>query len=276
MVPSSFISLIKGRFHQLSNAQIEMNGIVHCFSFVECDLVVDRGTCTGQFNRYYYDPAVGACKLFSYTGCGGNLNNFKSLSECNQRCICTRPVDAGPCNQGTLRYFYNKATSLCQLFVFGGCNGNNNNFPTEGACSDVCRITDVPQRCTKRPEYGTCTNTTLRYFYDKNCDCCQTFQYSGCEGNHNNFETEEHCLSKCTNFDVSTTSPTTSTTQPTTTSVIPARCLERKDKGPCNAKIVRYFYNKRTNTCEFFLWGGCGGTSNNFRSRRFCAQTCRI
>lgn len=251
-------------------------------SFSECDLPLDIGTCSGQVSRYYYDPASRQCKLFSYTGCGGNLNNFESMRECNRRCICYRPVDAGPCNQQTLRYFYNKATKLCQLFVYGGCNGNNNNFQKEDVCNDLCKRYDVPPRCTRRPEYGTCTNTTQRYFYDHKCGCCQTFQYSGCEGNNNNFETEKQCLDKCTGIDTTTEASTITSNSPlgqtTTTAKVPEnlpdRCKERKAKGPCNSKIVRYYYNAKKNQCEYFLWGGCGGTTNNFRSRRFCVQSC--
>ena len=202
------------------------------------------------------------------------------MAECNRRCICSRPVDAWPCNKQTLRYFYNKATRLCQLFVYGGCNGNNNNFPSEIACNDVCKKYDVPQRCARRPEYGTCSNTTLRYYYDQNCECCQTFKYSGCDGNNNNFETERQCLSKCSGLETSSSSTTSTTTSPVTTTkipdTVPERCRQRSDKGPCSSKIVRYYYNSRKNRCEFFLWGGCGGTANNFRSRRFCMQMCSV
>lgn len=188
-----------------------------------------------------------------------------------------------------MRYFYNQATGLCQLFIYGGCDGNNNRFKTEEACNNVCKTEDVRPRCLKRPEYGHCSNVTERFYYDSNCKCCQTFQYSGCKGNNNNFKTEQQCLSRCSSADSEATSttgpatvtvtsststvPTTSTSE-TTTNNLPARCLPRRDKGPCNSKIVRYYFDKKANNCKYFLWGGCGGNSNNFRSRRFCVQTC--
>ena len=36
--------------------------------------------------RYYFNRNVGACEKFSFGGCGGNDNNFKSEDECNQKC----------------------------------------------------------------------------------------------------------------------------------------------------------------------------------------------
>ena len=252
----------------------------YCLFVSECDLSVDRGTCSGKFNRYYYDSSSGQCKMFYYTGCGGNLNNFQSLSECNKRCICSRPVDEGPCDKRRLRYFYNQGTKLCQLFVYGGCDGNNNNFRSEEACENVCG-SDVKPRCLRRPEYGHCSNQTERYYYDSNCGCCQTFTYSGCKGNNNNFVSEQRCLNICLGAERSTVpTSSTSTTVPTTSSATddprPARCHFEKKRGPCSSQIRRYYYDKRVNSCKIFLWSGCGGNGNNFRSRRFCTQTCAL
>ena len=36
------------------------------------------------------------------------------------------------------RYFFNKTSSKCEEFIFGGCQGNWNNFPTESGCEDAC------------------------------------------------------------------------------------------------------------------------------------------
>ena len=46
--------------------------------------------------------------------------------------ICYLPQKPGP-NEGSCyayfpRYFYNSRTGRCQFFVYGGCNGNANNF----------------------------------------------------------------------------------------------------------------------------------------------------
>ncbi|VDM62070.1 unnamed protein product [Angiostrongylus costaricensis] len=36
--------------------------------------------------RYYYDAASKLCRSFTFTGCGGNENNFRTKGECTQFC----------------------------------------------------------------------------------------------------------------------------------------------------------------------------------------------
>lgn len=46
-------------------------------------------------------------------------------------------------------------------------------------------------------EKGTCSDSIQRYTYNVNMAKCLLFEYSGCEGNLNNFETVEECESVC-------------------------------------------------------------------------------
>uniref|UniRef100_A0A0K0DB35 BPTI/Kunitz inhibitor domain-containing protein n=1 Tax=Angiostrongylus cantonensis TaxID=6313 RepID=A0A0K0DB35_ANGCA len=38
-------------------------------------------------SRYYYDRDTDTCRLFYYSGCKGNNNNFGSLVECQKLCV---------------------------------------------------------------------------------------------------------------------------------------------------------------------------------------------
>lgn len=49
----------------------------------------DRGTCAGQFIRWHWDAERRTCQVFTYSGCGGNGNNFASREECFA--VCHRP-----------------------------------------------------------------------------------------------------------------------------------------------------------------------------------------
>ncbi|KAH9509637.1 U-actitoxin-Avd3l, partial [Bulinus truncatus] len=51
-----------------------------------CLQPVDRGTCTGNYIRYYYNKNTGSCQQFTYSGCGGNYNRFNSLDQCRKSC----------------------------------------------------------------------------------------------------------------------------------------------------------------------------------------------
>ncbi|XP_015272265.1 PREDICTED: complement component C8 gamma chain [Gekko japonicus] len=52
-------------------------------------------------------------------------------------------------------------------------------------------------------------------------------------------------------------------------------CRLNMDAGPCLGSATRYFYNATSRTCETFIYGGCLGNGNNFRSEKACLQTCR-
>ncbi|KAF2898041.1 hypothetical protein ILUMI_08137, partial [Ignelater luminosus] len=53
---------------------------------VACSLPKDVGPCKSNVDRWYFDNVNGKCEVFSYSGCQGNHNNFKSLGQCKEVC----------------------------------------------------------------------------------------------------------------------------------------------------------------------------------------------
>ncbi|VDN37910.1 unnamed protein product [Cylicostephanus goldi] len=51
-----------------------------------CSLPMVVGSCTAPVTRFYYDASSGSCQRFTYSGCGGNANNFQSLASCQATC----------------------------------------------------------------------------------------------------------------------------------------------------------------------------------------------
>uniref|UniRef100_A0A0L8IDI7 EGF-like domain-containing protein n=2 Tax=Octopus bimaculoides TaxID=37653 RepID=A0A0L8IDI7_OCTBM len=47
----------------------------------------DSGYCHETYEAYYFDRNKNQCLTFNYTGCGGNVNNFKSLEECQKNTL---------------------------------------------------------------------------------------------------------------------------------------------------------------------------------------------
>lgn len=69
--------------------------------------------------------------------------SFEPLGNiCNHCCLdsdaCTLPEDPGPCSNSTVRWYYDSDSEKCQQFMYGGCDGNSNNFQTIEECIGRC------------------------------------------------------------------------------------------------------------------------------------------
>ena len=51
---------------------------------------------------------------------------------------CTLPSDKGPCKASILRWYFNTQAGECQVFSYGGCRGNKNNFQSRKECEKGC------------------------------------------------------------------------------------------------------------------------------------------
>ncbi|RCN30695.1 Kunitz/Bovine pancreatic trypsin inhibitor domain protein [Ancylostoma caninum] len=52
---------------------------------------------------------------------------------------CFLPVRRGRCRASIERWAYNAETNRCHIFSYGGCDGNENNFPDKHSCRRACR-----------------------------------------------------------------------------------------------------------------------------------------
>lgn len=57
---------------------------------------------------------------------------------------------------------------------------------------------------------------------------------------------------------------------------MPAICRIPKDPGPCSEHDLRFFYDIENEDCKTFIYGGCGGNANHFRSRDECMHVCEV
>eukprot|EP01084_Bolivina_argentea_P195045 334702_1 len=51
-----------------------------------CSLPGITGSCSSLIDRWYYNTHDSECKYFTWSGCGGNNNNFKTLQLCQETC----------------------------------------------------------------------------------------------------------------------------------------------------------------------------------------------
>nr|ADF50033.1 beta-bungarotoxin b chain isoform 3 [Bungarus flaviceps] len=52
----------------------------------DCDKPPNKKRCTGHIPAFYYNPQRKTCERFSYGGCKGNGNHFKTPQLCMCRC----------------------------------------------------------------------------------------------------------------------------------------------------------------------------------------------
>ncbi|XP_053682403.1 papilin [Sabethes cyaneus] len=240
------------------------------FDVRSCFVEVDSGDreCSEWERRYFYDRSSGTCMDFTYTGCGGNENNFVSFDDCDRACgkaedACSLRPAYGRCSENETRWYYDQRSQRCYSFTFSGCQGNANNFHSEQECEQQCRpAAPAPAPgpagsvCDEPYDYGTGNEPTIVYVYNKEQASCGQNYYSGEGGNGNRFGSQEQCERQCGEYrgvDV---------------------CKEAKDAGPCDETLPKFYFDSLTGSCHSFNYSGCEGNGNRFATSEECETAC--
>lgn len=51
---------------------------------------------------------------------------------------CEAKPETGPCRASLRHWYYNRETGNCEMFMYGGCRGNKNNYLTRESCMQTC------------------------------------------------------------------------------------------------------------------------------------------
>lgn len=177
----------------------------------ECLLPPRLGNCSESFTSYHYDVTEKRCKSFTFTGCGGNENNFATEEECRLTCgrtnrklpslqlpQCLFPKDPGSCFNFTQRFYYDDEVRHCKEFNYGGCKGNQNNFLTLEECKTKCGFHEgwtLPDICRNAVPKRKCTFIKQLFTFSVKENRC--VPYKGCSIHGNSFKTKRDCLDVC-------------------------------------------------------------------------------
>ncbi|XP_055924217.1 PI-stichotoxin-She2a-like [Argiope bruennichi] len=52
-------------------------------------------------------------------------------------------------------------------------------------------------------------------------------------------------------------------------------CRLPKQVGYCKASFPRYYFDHEKNECVYFIYGGCMGNDNNFKTEEECERVCK-
>ena len=83
---SYFFLTTKQAWKQINSFLLSLRLFLILISAEICALPAEQGNCFGNKRRWYYDGASGQCSTFTYGGCKGNGNNFKTKEECEAEC----------------------------------------------------------------------------------------------------------------------------------------------------------------------------------------------
>jgi len=101
------------------------------------------------------------------------------------------------------------------------------------------------------------------YYYDVPTASCKIFNYGGCGGNKNKFDSPQECMDACSVKGREKGVPEAGCNQ----------CeLQAQQTDTCPTRGSRWAYNSRRDLCEPFT--GCPGLVNNFDTELACADKC--
>lgn len=229
-----------------------------------CLLPKAPGNCRAHVPSFFFNAESASCESFVYTGCKGNDNRFATQDACADKCKahfakseasdatqvaspvadhdtaasaaqssdpCLLPKAAGNCRAHVPSFYFNSAAGNCESFVYTGCKGNDNRFPNQDACLDMCKAhlaksgadgsaqqqTPVVQvavknevtgegltrqeRCslppTKTEGVFSCLAFIPSWTFNTTSQACEPYVYGGCGKTANLYSNEQDCKAAC-------------------------------------------------------------------------------
>ncbi|XP_023658627.1 boophilin-H2 [Paramormyrops kingsleyae] len=117
-------------------------------------------------------------------------------------------------------------------------------------------------RCNQPMDQGSGEVWIHSFYYDTTQGICIPFHYKGNGGNENRFPSDAECMQACSDKHHELYPPGGLV------------CTLKEDQGNCLARFVRFYYNAEEKACRTFIYGGCGGNGNKFKTKQECQETC--
>nr|CDS25936.1 Papilin [Hymenolepis microstoma] len=240
---------------------------------------------------WYYDQIEKQCLATS--DCILNENRFESEEACQstcqpkmpfKRCLAPPKVGYAQCAySGTpsgpaltiQKAYFDKVLEKCSWFVYLGCGGSDNQFPSIEECNNTCmspealatirksarEICELPHMLSDGPNCDDLGQMSSRWYYDQSTGLCKEFGYTHCGGTANNFLSKSSCELYCG-------------ARKLTQEEI---CELPPEVGECVQQTAHkmWYYDSATGECSSFAYSGCGGNENRFPTRTSCLDTCR-
>ncbi|XP_062253369.1 kunitz-type protease inhibitor 1a [Platichthys flesus] len=188
-------------------------------SELQCMAPKKMGPCRGAFTRWHYNAASEKCESFIFGGCRENLNNYLSMDECSKACHGSEktaktgrglpiPAPKGEtCGSPCSREQFTCSNGCCldpglECDKTPQCSDGSDELKCEDLDTKFQVLLQIPVdeqkvRCTEPPHTGSCRDSLTKWYFNPIKQECFRFNYGGCQGTENRFDTQEDCKRVC-------------------------------------------------------------------------------
>uniref|UniRef100_A0A1I7UZ71 Kunitz/Bovine pancreatic trypsin inhibitor domain protein n=1 Tax=Caenorhabditis tropicalis TaxID=1561998 RepID=A0A1I7UZ71_9PELO len=197
--------------------------------FMQCGEGLGGTACPANYECTFDGLVYGCCPSKAYT--------------------CSLQVNKGiGCGSGSsYRYYYNNQAKECQSFLFLGCDGNSNNFPSIEKCQNYCEI-------------AICPNGGSPLRANSKVRSCSTHEPCPTGYDCSIVEANGVMQRRCCPSKVSICS------KPPQMGMLP--------KCSSGSGQTRFYFNMALQTCSSYTSNGCDTSLNSFNSISECEDFC--
>lgn len=184
-----------------------------------CQKPLERGSCARKRARYFYNAEKSRCENFGACPVDGDVNNFATKEECVAKCQSDSPfVQVG--NAATLPIAVSQSPSIKVGIAVTLPLALNDNSAAVAVLTPVAQSgsPNAGESCLEPKVVGLCKGAFLRFHFDRASRKCKPFLFGGerdkgthlifffqncacfapgCQGNGNNFASQELCDQEC-------------------------------------------------------------------------------
>uniref|UniRef100_A0A671M4W7 Kunitz-type protease inhibitor 1-like n=1 Tax=Sinocyclocheilus anshuiensis TaxID=1608454 RepID=A0A671M4W7_9TELE len=206
---------------QTGSAEVSVLVLTPEQSLHHCLVPKKEGPCRGSFPRWHYNAVTEKCEQFKFGGCKPNRNNYLVLNECLNACDKVSVFAPPPSGRlGPIHDQREQCDAACGPDHFSCsnkcCIEKDLECDGEAQCSDGSDETECSKRedkhqntlyihltlevilhCVEPPLTGPCRASFTNWYFNPYEQHCNRFNYGGCDGNENRFDTEDKCMRSC-------------------------------------------------------------------------------